>query len=80
MKDERTEFVEKTIEEKMDDIRAKMIFEKIKTSGLDSIISEVKDYRKIKERSEAATRRLSKKVDEILKTKHTRSVYTTKRK
>ena len=76
----KTEFVEKTIEEKLDEIRDKMILEKISSSGLDSIVSEVNDFRKMRERGEATMRRLSKKVDEMLKRKHTPLVYKPKKK
>jgi len=71
----KTEFVEKTIEEKFDEIRDKLILEKIANSGLDFIISEVKDFRKKIERGDAISRRLSKKVDEMLSKKHTHRVY-----
>jgi len=80
----KVQFVEKAIEEKLDVIQDKLILTKIKESGLDSIIGEAKEFQKMKQDSEALSRRMTKVVDKILKKypidKHTHSVYKSKKK
>ena len=75
-----TEFVEKTINMKIDVIQNDLILEKIKESGLDSVIGEAKEFQKMKQQAEATARRMEKKLDEILGKKHTPRVYKSKKK
>ena len=80
----KVQFVEKAIEEKMEVIEDKLILAKIKESGLNYIVKEAKEFQKMKQRSESLSRRLNKKVDEIMKKhpidKHTHRVYKSKKK
>jgi len=76
-----TDFVEKTLSEKIDDKQQKLILEMIKTSGLNSLVTEVKKYHNMQRQADATAKRLEKKVDEILKKKQpTHRVYKSKKK
>jgi len=75
----KTEFVEKTIQEKLDEIRNKLILEKIASSGLESIVTEVKDMRKMIAGGEAFSARWEAKMKKRKK-KHTPRVYSPKKK
>jgi len=75
-----TEFTEKTLNMKIDEIQNLLILEKIKEAGLDSVIGDAKELQQIKRQAEATGRRLTKAVDKILGKKHTHRVYKSKKK
>jgi len=65
----KTEFIERSINDKLDEKEDKLILKKIKNSDFRPLIEEGREFQKMKRRSEETSKRLSRKLDKILKKK-----------